>query len=128
MEISPKLHNTSSQQYKVPKCLFFAFIYRAVSWEFLPNCIIQVANCTRFQKIFFFAFIHRTASWEFLFIHQNKLQLLWISLHSSEQMTVIVLMSDKKALWKGSVDKSKAINSYSASRDNWCTVGGDGGM
>ena len=26
------------------------------------------------------------------------------------------------------VQRYTTINSYSASRDNWCTVGGDGGM
>ena len=31
-------------------------------------------------------------------------------------------------MWKGSeIDICNAINSYSASRNNWCTVGGDGG-
>ena len=50
----------------------------------------------------------------------------------SDQLTMTKKTKEMKErqefYWQSNIiDIMKSINSYSASRDNWCTVGGDGG-
>ena len=37
------------------------------------------------------------------------------------------ILSNMTIFWWRNVVNREVVNSYSASRDNWCTVGGDGG-